>query len=63
MPSHVGPEPEGAPIEAMGFGWLSDYKSGKGRDTITSGLEGAWTPTRSSGTTATSTCCSNTTGN
>jgi catalase-peroxidase len=43
-PSHVGPEPEGAPIEAMGFGWLSDYKSGKGRDTITSGLEGAWTP-------------------
>jgi catalase-peroxidase len=43
-PSHVGPEPEGAPIEAMGFGWLSSYKSGKGRDTITSGLEGAWTP-------------------
>ena len=42
-PSHVGPEPEGAPIEAQGFGWLSSYKSGKGRDTITSGLEGAWT--------------------
>jgi catalase-peroxidase len=41
--SHVGPEPEAAPIEAMGFGWLSDYKSGKGGDTITSGLEGAWT--------------------
>ncbi|TDK48991.1 catalase/peroxidase HPI [Antarcticimicrobium luteum] len=40
---HVGPEPEAAPLEAMGFGWLSDYKSGKGRDTITSGLEGAWT--------------------
>ncbi len=40
----VGPEPEAAPIEAMGFGWLSDYKSGKGRDTITSGLEGSWTP-------------------
>jgi catalase-peroxidase len=43
-PSHVGPEPEGAPIEAQGLGWLSSYKSGKGRDTITSGLEGAWTP-------------------
>ncbi|MBI1384815.1 MAG: catalase/peroxidase HPI [Rhizobiales bacterium] len=42
--SHVGPEPEAAPIEAMGFGWLSSYKSGKGGDTITSGLEGAWTP-------------------
>jgi len=40
---HVGPEPEAAPLEAMGFGWLSSYKSGKGRDTITSGLEGAWT--------------------
>jgi catalase-peroxidase len=42
--SHVGPNPEAAPIEAMGFGWLSTYKSGKGADTITSGLEGAWTP-------------------
>ncbi len=42
--SHVGVAPEAAPIEAMGFGWLSTYKSGKGRDTITSGLEGAWTP-------------------
>jgi len=46
--SHVGPEPEAAPLEAMGFGWLSTYKTGKGADTITSGLEGAWTsnPTR-----------------
>jgi catalase-peroxidase len=43
--SHKGPEPEAAPIEQMGFGWISDYKSGKGRDTITSGIEGAWTPT------------------
>jgi catalase-peroxidase len=42
--AHVGPNPEAAPIEAMGFGWLSTYKSGKGADTITSGLEGAWTP-------------------
>ncbi|RDB44223.1 catalase/peroxidase HPI [Halomonas sp. DQ26W] len=44
-PGHVGPEPEAAPIEAMGLGWKSDHGSGKGRDTITSGLEGAWTPT------------------
>ncbi|MCC5883072.1 MAG: catalase/peroxidase HPI [Halomonas sp.] len=44
-PVNVGPEPEAAPIEEMGFGWKSGYKSGKGRDTITSGLEGAWTPT------------------
>ena len=42
--AHVGPEPEGAPIEAMGFGWLSSHKSGKGVDTITSGIEGAWKP-------------------
>ncbi|SPH25142.1 Catalase-peroxidase [Defluviimonas aquaemixtae] len=41
--ANVGPEPEGAPIEAQGLGWLSTFKSGKGRDTITSGLEGAWT--------------------
>ena len=43
--AHVGPEPEAAPIEQMGFGWISTHKSGKGRDAITSGLEGAWTPT------------------
>ena len=41
--AHVGPEPEAAPLHAMGLGWLSTYKSGKGRDAITSGLEGAWT--------------------
>ncbi|GGX46202.1 catalase/peroxidase HPI [Saccharospirillum salsuginis] len=44
-PDKVGPEPEAAPIEEMGFGWKSSHGSGKGRDTITSGLEGAWTPT------------------
>ncbi|MEM8734483.1 MAG: catalase/peroxidase HPI, partial [Planctomycetota bacterium] len=41
----VGPEPEGATIEAQGLGWISSYKSGKGVDTITSGLEGAWSST------------------
>lgn len=41
---HVGREPEGASIEEQGFGWKNDYKSGKGVDTISSGLEGAWTP-------------------
>lgn len=39
----VGPEPEGAPIEAQGLGWISTHGSGKGRDAITSGIEGAWT--------------------
>ncbi|WP_064607930.1 catalase/peroxidase HPI [Photobacterium sp. J15] len=41
----VGPEPEAASLEEMGLGWKSRYGSGKGRDAITSGLEGAWTPT------------------
>jgi catalase-peroxidase len=39
----VGPEPESAPLEDMGLGWLSSHASGKGSDTITSGIEGAWT--------------------
>jgi catalase-peroxidase len=45
---HVGPEPEGAPLEEMGFGWKNSFGKGNGADTITSGLEGAWssTPTR-----------------
>jgi catalase-peroxidase len=42
---HVGPEPEGAPIESQGLGWRNRFGSGTGRDAITSGLEGAWTPT------------------
>ena len=40
---YVGAEPEGAPIEQMGFGWQNSYGSGFGSDTITSGIEGAWT--------------------
>ena len=40
----VGPEPEAAPIEQMGLGWKSSFGSGKGGDTISSGIEGAWTP-------------------
>jgi catalase-peroxidase len=43
-PAHVGREPEGAGIEAQGLGWLNSLGTGKGVDTITSGLEGAWTP-------------------
>jgi catalase-peroxidase len=45
---YVGPEPEGAPIEAQGLGWSNSYGSGKGADTITSGIEVVWseTPTR-----------------
>lgn len=39
----LGPEPEAAPLEAMGFGWQSRHGSGRGRDAITSGIEGAWT--------------------
>ena len=42
---YVGPEPEAAPLEEQGLGWKNSYGSGKGPDTITSGLEGAWTPT------------------
>ena len=42
---NVGPEPEGAPLEAQGLGWKSTYGSGKGKDAITSGLEVTWTQT------------------
>ncbi|ADZ90365.1 catalase/peroxidase HPI [Marinomonas mediterranea] len=41
----VGPEPEAAPMEEMGFGWTNKHGTGNGVDTITSGIEGAWTPT------------------
>ncbi|MFE0385734.1 catalase/peroxidase HPI [Streptomyces bungoensis] len=43
--AHLGPEPEGAPLEEQGLGWKSSYGTGKGPDAITSGLEGTWTPT------------------
>lgn len=43
-PTFVGPGPEGAPIEDMGLGWKNSYKTGKGPDTIGSGIEGAWKP-------------------
>jgi len=42
---YVGREPEGAPIEQQGLGWKNSFGTGKGGDTITSGIEGAWTPT------------------
>ncbi|MGE0593536.1 MAG: catalase/peroxidase HPI [Vicinamibacterales bacterium] len=44
-PDHVGPEPEAAPVEQQGLGWKNSYGTGKGGDTITSGLEGAWSTT------------------
>jgi catalase-peroxidase len=44
-PELVGPEPEGCPVHSMGLGWKNAFGSGKGKDAITSGLEGAWTPT------------------
>jgi catalase-peroxidase len=43
--THVGPEPEAAPIEEQGFGWISNFRSGKGGDAISSGLEVTWTQT------------------
>ena len=43
-PSLVGPEPEAAPLEAMGLGWINQLGSGKGVHTTTSGIEGAWKP-------------------
>src|SRR5208282_4535019 len=54
-PELVGPKPEGAPIEEQGLGWKSSFGRGKGVDTISSGLDGAWTPDPVKWTTATST--------
>jgi catalase-peroxidase len=44
-PALIGPEPEGCPVHSNGIGWKSEFGKGKAEDTITSGLEGAWTPT------------------
>jgi len=44
-PTYVSPEPEGAELEEQGLGWKSSFGSGRGDDTISSGIEGAWTPT------------------
>lgn len=44
-PSNVGPNPEAAPIEELGLGWKNSFGKGNAEDTITSGIEGAWTPT------------------
>ena len=44
-PDLVGPEPEGCPVHGMGLGWKNSFGTGKGTDTTTSGLEGAWNPT------------------
>ncbi|MGH8620058.1 MAG: catalase/peroxidase HPI [Burkholderiales bacterium] len=43
--SHKGPDPEGAPLEAQGLGWMSNYGTGHGKDTVSSGLEVTWTKT------------------
>jgi len=60
---NVGPEPEGAGLAEQGLGWKNKFGKGNAGDTITSGLEGAWTSTRPSGRTAISITCSVTNGN
>ena len=60
---YVGPEPEGAPLEEQGLGWKNRFGSGKGSDTITSGLEVTWTQTPDAGgATTSSRTCSATSG-
>ena len=60
--SHKGPEPEGAPIEAQGLGWNSNFGSGHGKDTISSGLEVTWTTRPRAGATTSSRTCSSSNG-
>lgn len=60
--SHVGAEPEAAPLEAQGLGWHSSYGSGAGADAITSGLEVVWTQTPTQWSNYFSKTCSNTNG-
>jgi catalase-peroxidase len=59
----LGPDPEAALVEEQGFGWSNPTRTGKGRDTITSGLEGAWTTHPTNGIMVTLKCCSTTNGN
>jgi len=59
----VGPEPEAAPVEEQGLGWKSKFRSGKGADTITSGLEVIWTKTPTKWSNDSSRTCSATNGN
>ena len=62
-PDLVGPEPEGCPVHGMGLGWINAHGTGKGTDTTTSGLEGAWNAhAHRSGTTTSGTPSSATSG-
>jgi catalase-peroxidase len=61
--SKVGPDPEAAPLETQGLGWISSYGSGKAGDTITSGIEGAWKPNPTKWDLGYLECCSPTIGN
>ena len=58
----VGPEPEGASLEEQGLGWKNTFGKGNAGDTITSGLEGAWTSTPTKWSNGTSTTCLATNG-
>lgn len=58
----LGPDPEGAELEDQGLGWINKTKRGIGRDTMSSGIEGAWTSYPTRWETATSRCCSTMTG-
>ena len=62
MEENLGPEPQATDMENQGIGWQNEHGTGKGNDTITSGLEGAWTTKPTNGTTAISRLCSSTNG-